>query len=600
MSRHDETSELLFKTACELCREVGDDTRGDNLGVFSDGHGYCFAKHGYVKPQTVKEWLGEEVGDGSGGGGGGRTSGFGAVDGSFMKARVSAGKGDLLDDVRAFDSGLAHRNLDLATLKIWDYGYGYLADGTVVQVAPYRNRERAIVAQKMRRADKTMPWAGNDRQAVPLWGWHLWSPGRKLVVTEGEIDAMSVSRVWGHKWAVVSVAHGAKGALKDLKAAYWFLEGFEEVILLFDEDDEGRAAIEECCLGLTGAPFALKVGRLKPYKDANEALVARDYEAIKNAVFGASPYRPQEIVDIGDIVEEALERKAEKGEPYPWGGLNLLTGGAFKDTIVTVFSSSGGGKSTICRHWLLHFHEHTDAVCGGIFLEEKAAKTLLDFVSIKRGVNLRTNRDGITDEEVRETVAELRRDKPLYLYNQSFSLFDPEKLLQQIRYMAVGLGCRYICLDHLSYVVGGMDTGDERKAIDLLMSRLRALVTDTGITLFLVVHLRRNDSDKSLDQGGRISKNHIRGSQSIEQISDFLIAAQRDKTKEELRDYVEVIVMKNRETGDERTACWLHYDRQTGRLSEVPFPGETAEGPAPAKMPAVVSDTEEEAQQPPF
>jgi len=36
------TSHLLYKTRCPACAEQGKDRSGDNLGVYSDGHSYCF------------------------------------------------------------------------------------------------------------------------------------------------------------------------------------------------------------------------------------------------------------------------------------------------------------------------------------------------------------------------------------------------------------------------------------------------------------------------------------------------------------------------------------------------------------------------------
>ena len=37
------TSHLLYKTRCPACAENGKDRSGDNLGVYSDGHSYCFS-----------------------------------------------------------------------------------------------------------------------------------------------------------------------------------------------------------------------------------------------------------------------------------------------------------------------------------------------------------------------------------------------------------------------------------------------------------------------------------------------------------------------------------------------------------------------------
>lgn len=37
------TSHLLYKTRCPKCAESGRDRKGDNLGVYSDGHTFCFS-----------------------------------------------------------------------------------------------------------------------------------------------------------------------------------------------------------------------------------------------------------------------------------------------------------------------------------------------------------------------------------------------------------------------------------------------------------------------------------------------------------------------------------------------------------------------------
>lgn len=37
------TSNLLYKTRCPKCAENGRDKHGDNLGVYNDGHSYCYS-----------------------------------------------------------------------------------------------------------------------------------------------------------------------------------------------------------------------------------------------------------------------------------------------------------------------------------------------------------------------------------------------------------------------------------------------------------------------------------------------------------------------------------------------------------------------------
>ena len=48
--------------------------------------------------------------------------------------------------------------------------------------------------------------------------------------------------------------------------------------------------------------------------------------------------------------------------------------------------------------------------------------------------------------------------------------------------MAKALDCKWIVLDHLSILVSGNEEfGDERKSIDVLMTKLRSLVEETNV-----------------------------------------------------------------------------------------------------------------------
>jgi len=139
--------------------------------------------------------------------------------------------------------------------------------------------------------------------------------------------------------------------------------------------------------------------------------------------------------------------------------------------------------------------------------------------------------------------------------------------------MAKALDCQYIILDHLSIVVSSQDSGDERKAIDEIMTRLRTLVAETGVTMFLVSHLKRV-TGKAHEDGGNISLQDLRGSQSIAQLSDIVIGMERNQQHDDpiVRNTTCVRVLKNRYTGQTGPACWLRYHVETGRMSEVPAP----------------------------
>jgi twinkle protein len=162
----------------------------------------------------------------------------------------------------------------------------------------------------------------------------------------------------------------------------------------------------------------------------------------------------------------------------------------------------------------------------------------------------------------------------LFLFD-GFGSYDPDIIYNRIEYMSLGLDVRIFYLDHLSILLSGNDSGDERKMIDVTMTKLRSFVEETGIGMVLISHLRRSHSDKGPEDGSAISLQMLRGSHSIVQLSDQVIAIQRSITEGEC--LAEVVVLKNRFTGQTGSAGFLSYDKETGRLIE----GESASTTAP-------------------
>jgi twinkle protein len=154
----------------------------------------------------------------------------------------------------------------------------------------------------------------------------------------------------------------------------------------------------------------------------------------------------------------------------------------------------------------------------------------------------------------------------LYLFD-GFGSFDPDIIYNRIEYLASGLDCKIIFLDHLSILLSGLD-GDERRAIDITMTRLRSLVERTGITLFLVSHTTTPTNGDSHEEGGRILLRHLRGSRSIGQLSDTCLALERDQQADNGDNSVTLRVLKQRYSGETGVACTLKYDLETCSFTE--------------------------------
>jgi twinkle protein len=197
---------------------------------------------------------------------------------------------------------LSKRGITEETCRKFGYQVGSFK-GKTVQIAPYYNEDREMVAQKLRTADKEF-WVTGDLKEASLFGQHLWgSGGKKAVVTEGEIDALTVSQLQGNKWPVVSIPNGAQGALKAVSKQLQWLNSFEQVIIMFDMDEPGKKAAQEVAKALKpGKAFIASL----PLKDANECLLKGQGDAVISAIWQAKPYRPDGVVQLRDIKERVL------------------------------------------------------------------------------------------------------------------------------------------------------------------------------------------------------------------------------------------------------------------------------------------------------
>jgi twinkle protein len=172
------------------------------------------------------------------------------------------------------------------------------------------------------------------------------------------------------------------------------------------------------------------------------------------------------------------------------------------------------------------------------------------------------------ETELKEAFDATLANWNVFLFD-GFGSFDPDVIYNRIEYLASGLECRVIFLDHLSILLSGLD-GDERRMIDSTMTRLRSLVERTGITLYLVSHLRRSSNDSNThEEGGRVSLGQLRGSHSISQISDCVIALERDQQSEDSNNTTTVRVLKNRYSGEVGVATRLTYDLETCQFYET-------------------------------
>jgi twinkle protein len=385
--------------------------------------------------------------------------------------------------------------------------------------------------------------------------------GKRVVITEGELDAASCSEAMPG-WPMVSLPSGAASARKSIQRAIPWLQGYEEIVLFFDNDEAGRKATEESASVLP--PGKCKIASLQgDYKDASDALSANDSQSVREAIWNAKPYRPDGIVDGKSLLELVTTPTPPSDHDYPFEGLQQKLHGIRYGELVTITAGSGIGKSSFCRELATNLLSRGERV-GYLALEESNRRTALGLMSAAVGKSLHIgehDRSSLT-EAYQATLANWN----LFLFD-GFGSFDPDLIYNRIEYLATGLDTRVIFLDHLSILLSGLD-GDERRMIDTTMTRLRSLVERTGVAMFLVSHLRRTTQDKNHEEGARVTLGQLRGSAAIAQLSDGVIALERDQQSSGKQSDTTVRVLKNRYSGEVGVACRLTYDLSTCKFNE--------------------------------
>ena len=458
---------------------------------------------------------------------------------------------------------LTKRKLLKKTCEFFGYRVGEYA-GVPCHIEDFYSKGRRV-AQHIRLPDKDFRWIG-DYSAVEFYGQHLWKGnGRVLVVTEGAIDALSIAQVTECKLPVVSIPSGSKSAVSVFKRHLEWVNSFDKVILAFDNDEAGKEAIANVIPLLPpGKAYTIDMGQ---YKDANEMLVAGQGVRLTQILYSPDVYRPDGFVS-GEELWDDLISEPEVGLTIPYPILNSKLDGIRPQRLYLFTAGSGIGKSTLVRELAYHLLMQHGQPLGVMALEEPRKRTAKGFAGLYLNKIIHVRNTNVTQEEYKQAYNEVLANGRFWIYDH-WGSSNINVLLSKINYMAVSLGIKWLVLDHISIVVSGNDEigESERKMIDILMTKLRSLINATGIGVLAIVHLKRpSDGKNSYNEGRKVSLTDLRGSGALEQLSDVVIALERDQQGEN-PNVSQLRILKDRDLGDTGPADKLIYNQTTGRMT---------------------------------
>ena len=537
---------------CPICHSIGKDKSKDALFLMSNGKGYC-CRQNNILHKPYYEWFNNDY---------------------YNEDYISM---YTIDDIKKLPiAELKDRGIkkDISNYYGVRCRYSEVNGSITHHYYPYYSKEGTIIGYKEREIDtKKFKVIGSIKDS-PLFGANKISDsGKMLIITEGEVDALSAYQMLlsqGKDYRVVSLPSGANQAA--IKSNLDMLSNYESIIVAYDMDEVGRKNAKD-----TLELLPVGVGKLcsMPLKDANDMLKAgRDKDFLK-CIYNSKVIRPDGIVSGADTWDLIANRETVPSIPYPdgWLGLQEKTYGIRKGELDTWTSGSGSGKTSMLRELQYHIMNNSKDNIGVIALEEPLADSVEALMSIhlNKRIHLPDVRDTLTQDDMKDAWNAVMGDERFYFYDH-FGSVNEDSLFSKINYLAKACNCGYIFLDHLSIVVSEYAAdGDERKVIDKLMTKLKNATQHLGIWIGLVVHLRKAGSGKAFEEGSVPTVDDLRGSGSIKQLSNTVIATARNQQAEDEveRNTSSLHVLKCRYTGYTGQAGYLWFNPETGRMEAV-------------------------------
>lgn len=448
---------------------------------------------------------------------------------------------------------LVDREISQETARI--YKFGYYEDGPYIHTYPRFRGNKHVANQFRLRGKKDFRWEGSTEK-MELIGQHAFPAGsaKAITITEGACDAGAAYELQGSKWPVVGVT-AASTAKKEVRDNFEYLNSFDKIYICFDADEAGRnAALEVAEILPLGKTYIVS---MRKHKDPNDYLRARQAKEYMSEWWAAPPYMPAALRTGKELWKEIENPPELNFLPYPWPSLTEKTYGMKITEFITINAETGVGKTTFTNELAYKILRDTpeDVKLGLMKLEETNRDSGLGLISIhmNKRLHLPDVWEATPKEELRKGYDEILNNERVVLWDH-FGSNSIHAVLSKIQHMAA-LGCKYIILDHLSIIVSDQ-SGDERKQLDEIVTRLKTKCLELKICLIAVIHQNR--------QG------QIRGTAGVEQLSNdiFKLERERESPDDWRRNVVKLTIQKNRFCGS-GGVIYLYFDPTSGRLTEL-------------------------------
>ncbi len=426
-----------------------------------------------------------------------------------------------------------------------------------------------------RKPDGSKSQWSDPKGAVPgLWGKHAISDEcDEIVITEGEIDALSVAETG---FAAVSMPNGA-GNDRWIERDWRWLEGFRSIILCFDPDEAGQEGLAKVYPKLIGrlGRHRCRIARMPDgVKDPNDALQQGKLDALVAALNAAESIDPEPLKPASHYEDRAADLLfPPDGKPVgialPWTDKLRLRPGEV--TLWTGINSHG--KSTALLHCLAHLTQAHDERAIVASMEAPPHKSMLILCRQVLG------REITTREQFQRVYA--RAAEKVWFYD-CIGTAPWRELIDTFRYAWRRYGVSQFVVDSLMATDVKTDDYNEQSSF---ICGLADFANESQGHVHVVAHARKGKSEDDppgkMDVAGHANLTNrtfngltiFRNKAKDEEIRDAAEANDKRRISEaHLIHDAELVCWKQRETGEEFIRrLWFH--RASLQFWPEPSPG---------------------------
>lgn len=474
---------------------------------------------------------------------------------------------------------LPERGLYKETLEYFGIRIGLSqvdGESPAILYRPYE-KDGEFMAYKAKILENKKTWSHGNQREVEPFGWrqavHSGSP--KLIITEGEEDAMAMYQMIKESNkhteykdlipAVISLPHGAAGAVKDLAPyTHTIDKTFKETILAFDMDEVGQQWAEEVVKNVLPTASIAKL----PAKDANACLMeGRAKACVRAVLWNSTPPKNTRIIK-GSSLREKAKKKPEWGRPWPWAKLTDLTRGRRRGETIYFGAGVKMGKSELVNAIAKQVIVDDGLPCLLVKPEEDTAKTYKMLVGKAAGRIFHDPKIEFDEVAWDKHEPEIG-DKALIV--DSYQFVDWDTLKNDIKYSVVAEDVQDVILDPITAFTNQMTSAEANEFLVNMAAELSAMAKDLDFTAYIFCHLKAPAQGNPHEMGGSVLSNQFAGSRAMMRSCNYMIGMQGNKDPElddNERNCRDLIVLEDREFGSVgKVPLW--WDKNTGLFKEL-------------------------------